>query len=126
MSKITPVHYVVTNTFGKAEEGDVRLAFLVGGPLTNEPGLLYHPRGRGECASVEICQRHPTDHFLGKPLFHSLDGVSYVNLTPTQARAYEGMITAAGLEVPRNPVVAHAVQQFTTPPEPPRRKRAPR
>lgn len=131
MSKLVPVHYVVTDTFGKAEVGDVRLAFLVGGRQNGEPALLYHPPLRGECASVEICQRHPYDRFLGKPLFYSLDGASYINLTSVQARAYEGMLIEAGLEVPSNPVVTQTASDSPlitalAPPPRPHRPRSPR
>ena len=123
--KIKPVHYLVTNAFGNAGLGDVRLAYEIS---RDDDGraMVFHPAlGRVECASLDICVPHARqDDFMGKPLYESLTDNSYVNLDKSQAKRFESMIEAAGIKLASRSerVVAREALELL-PPKPEKKKK---
>ena len=47
------VNYVVTGDFGNSPKGEKRKAILI--LKDGNRALLYHPRGKGTCGSLEVC-----------------------------------------------------------------------
>lgn len=119
MARKTPikmVHYLVTDVFGNASLGDVRVAYAIGGGGVEDNGvILFHPHGKGEVSSIEFCKPHKTKRFLGKPLFCSKEWPAlYVNIDKKQEDRFKKMLNDEGMEcvAPDEVVVAREVERF--------------
>jgi len=76
-----PVLYKVTGAFGDDEVGALVPAIILAKDA--DSCLLYHPKTKGSCASIEICKRiydrdPEKDHYVSA-LENDYDG--YINIT---------------------------------------------
>lgn len=74
--KLRKVKYKVTGAFGKESEGEIVAAYLLA--EGNGSALIYHPRSKGCCASIEMCKKY-YDYYIS--VVDDTDMYGWINIS---------------------------------------------
>jgi hypothetical protein len=124
---IKEVSYRVKGGFGDAGEGDMRIAYRMGKDDGSDRVLLFHPKDKHGCGSLEFARvtRDSTNRMI--PIYETdreqikkdtfTDG-KFLNLSPTDEKFYRAVVESAGLTILKNLVLSVAEPE----PQRPRRR----
>jgi hypothetical protein len=69
------IKYRVSGAFGGSIIGEIREAYLILSEDETGRALIYHPRTRGDCASLEFCRLEGKDEE-----YYETDPENYLNI----------------------------------------------
>lgn len=124
---IKQISYLVTTPFGDSPEGEMRVAYRVGKDDGSDRVLIFHPKTRGGCGSIEFGRSTPESRNRINPTYHSDPEVKikgdrtvgggnvFINLSASDEKFYRAMVEASGLKIPKSLVLAEMEEPTPAP-----------